>query len=62
MIVRRYHAGIRNMRDLYRPAMDSASIYDNSDGESELIADACRDGHFVVYDVVRWALIDSEGR
>lgn len=61
VVTRRYHAGIRNMRDLYLPLADVASIYDNSDGAGgTLIAQRTAEGHFVVRDPTRWALIACE--
>jgi predicted ABC-type ATPase len=62
VIVRRYHAGIRNMRELHLPAVDEAFVYDNSDGAGDLIAERPLDGHFVVHDPTRWSLIEAEGR
>jgi predicted ABC-type ATPase len=60
VIVRRYHAGIRNMRELYLPAVDTAFIFDNSDGAGDLIAERTLAGHFVVHDALRWAMIGDE--
>lgn len=62
VVRRRYHAGIRNMRDLYLPAVDRAFVYDNSDRTGEVIAERTPEGHFLIYDAVRWALIEAEGR
>ena len=42
VITRRYFAGLRNLRQIYLPAVDIASIFDNSDGAGHLIADLSR--------------------
>jgi len=36
VVIRRYSAGIRNMRDIYVPLSDAAFVHDNSDGEGAL--------------------------
>jgi len=38
VIERRYLAGIRNLFDIYMPIIENVLIYDNSEGEHELIA------------------------
>src|SRR5207248_1727603 len=59
VIVRRYHAGLRNMRYQYLPAVDTASIYDNSGASPVLIAEQKPDSHFIVHDPARWAMIEQ---
>ncbi len=44
VIARRYIKGIKNLYDIYLPVVDSAYIFDNSEGEHELIADKQADG------------------
>jgi len=39
VIERRYFSGIRNLFDIYLPIIDTALIYDNSEGKHELIAE-----------------------
>jgi predicted ABC-type ATPase len=61
VIVRRYHAGLRNMRHLYLPAMDAASIYDNSGGSPVLIAGYEAKSHFIIHERL-WAAIEQVTR
>jgi predicted ABC-type ATPase len=49
VIVRRYHAGLRNMRPFYLAAVNAASIYDNSGSVPALIAERRPDGHFILH-------------
>jgi predicted ABC-type ATPase len=58
-VIRRWKAGIANMRDFYLPLADSAAIYDNSDVGRILIAERTPDAPLVVYDQVRWAMIEK---
>lgn len=39
VIERRYYKGIRNLFDIYLPIVDETIIFDNSDGNHELIAE-----------------------
>lgn len=57
VVVRRYWAGLSNMRRLYLPLADVAVIYDNSDGRRILIAEQLR-GTFILRDAERWAAIE----
>jgi predicted ABC-type ATPase len=59
VIVRRYWAGLSNMRLLYLPLADVAAIHDNADGQGILIAERPAHGPFVVYDADRWAKIEK---
>lgn len=38
VIVRRYERGLKNLFDIYLPIVDGALIFDNSDGEHQLLA------------------------
>jgi predicted ABC-type ATPase len=58
VVVRRYWAGLANMRQLYLPLADAASIFDNSDGALTLIAERTPEGSFVIHDASRWAAIE----
>jgi predicted ABC-type ATPase len=58
VVIRRYWAGVSNMRDLYLPLADAASIYDNSDAALTLIAERIPEGSFVIHDALRWAAIE----
>jgi len=62
VVVRRYAAGLRNMRRLYLPLVDAALIYDNSGAGRVLIAERGLGASFVVHDPVRWALIEEATR
>jgi predicted ABC-type ATPase len=58
VVIRRYQAGLANMRRLYMPLADVAAIYDNSDEGRTLIAERTPDAPLIVYDSTRWALIE----
>jgi predicted ABC-type ATPase len=58
VVVRRYWAGLANMRHLYLPLADTASIYDNSDRTLMLIAERTPESSFVIHDASRWAAIE----
>jgi predicted ABC-type ATPase len=62
VVVRRYAAGLRNMRRLYLPLVDAALIYDNSGAGRVPIAERGLDASLVVHDAVRWALIEEATR
>ncbi len=49
VIERLYNAGISNLFNLYVSKVDSLLIYDNSNIESELIAEKELNGEFVIY-------------
>jgi predicted ABC-type ATPase len=59
VVRRRYAAGVRNMRTLYFPAVDTALIYDNSDAGGILIAERRPDAPLVIHDRKRWRLIEE---
>jgi predicted ABC-type ATPase len=59
VIVRRYWAGLRNMRAFYLPLADVAAIYDNAGEEPVLIAERVPKSDLVVYDGVRWHQIEK---
>jgi predicted ABC-type ATPase len=58
VVVRRYWAGLANMRHLYLPLADVAAIYDNSDEGRVLIAERTPGAPLVVHDATRWATIE----
>ena len=62
VVVRRYTAGLRNMRRLYLPLVDAALIYDNSGAGRVLIAERGLNASFMVHDSTRWALIEEATR
>jgi predicted ABC-type ATPase len=62
VVIRRYSAGLRNMRDLYLKLVDSVLIYDNSDAGSGLIASRDVDEPLVIHDEARWRMIEEATR
>jgi predicted ABC-type ATPase len=58
VVVRRYKAGLLNLRRLYLPLADVAAIYDNSDETLLLIAERIPGVPFVVHDTTRWTMIE----
>jgi predicted ABC-type ATPase len=63
VVIRRYAAGLRNMRHLYLPLVDVGVIYDNSDGAGMvLVAERTLERPLVVRDPRRWALIEEATR
>ena len=62
VITRRYNAGLRNMRHLYLPAVDTCSIYDNSGAAPVLIAEQKPGGHLTVHYPSHWAMIEQATR
>jgi predicted ABC-type ATPase len=62
MIIRRYAAGIYNMRHVFLPLADVVSIYDNSGAYPLLIAEKRSSIPFVVRDAGRWKLIEDATR
>lgn len=62
VVVRRYWAGLRNMRHFYLPLADTTIIFDNSDGSGALIAESRFGEPVIVRDKPRWALIEEVTR
>jgi predicted ABC-type ATPase len=62
VIVRRHAAGMYNMRHIFLPLADVASIYDNSGAYPLLIAEKRSGVPFVVRDATRWKLIEDATR
>jgi predicted ABC-type ATPase len=61
-VIRRWKTGAGNMRDIYLPLSDIAMIYDNSDAGRVLIAERALDVPLVVYDTVRWQMIEKASK
>jgi len=61
VIVRRYWAGLSNMRRMYLPLADAAAIYDNADGKGMLIAERSKNSSLIIHDADRWAKIEGAG-
>jgi len=62
VVVRRYAAGLRNMRNVYLPLVDTALVVDNSDAGRVLIAERRPDAPLIVHDKVRWNHIEEATR
>lgn len=62
VVLRRYYAGVWNMRNLYLPLADEAEIYDNTDRQRVLIAEKREDLALFVHDPERWARIEEVAR
>jgi predicted ABC-type ATPase len=62
VVIRRWRAGLVNMRNLYLPLSDGAQIHDNSDGTRILIAERNPDAALVVHDAARWAMIERSSQ
>jgi predicted ABC-type ATPase len=61
-IIRRFHAGLSNMRQRYLPVADEAEIYDNLEVPRILIAGK-REGHpLFIHDPVRWSRILEDAK
>ena len=62
VVIRRYSAGLKNMRHHYLPLADAAVISDNSDGKNILIAERRPGTSLVIHDAIRWQLIEDATR
>jgi predicted ABC-type ATPase len=62
VVVRRYSAGLRMMRQLFLPLADFAFIYDNSDHGGTLIAERRGAAPLTVHDSDRWKRIEEATR
>jgi predicted ABC-type ATPase len=58
VVVRRYWAGLRNLRHLYLPLSDFGYIYDNSDDSPVLVAESAGQA-FVIRESARWQMIEE---
>ncbi|MBP6506022.1 MAG: hypothetical protein KA257_00525 [Opitutaceae bacterium] len=56
--LRRFHLGIRNLVELYRPLLDEWRLYDNTGSQPHLVAQE-KDGVFEVVDASRLAFIEK---
>jgi predicted ABC-type ATPase len=62
VVVRRYSAGLRNMRHIYLPLADLILIHDNSDASGVLIAERRGGAPLVIHDSGRWKQIEEATR
>ena len=60
VIRRRYQTGLRNMRNLYLPLADDATIYDNRDRALRVIARRASGSPLSVVDEEIWAKIEED--
>jgi predicted ABC-type ATPase len=59
--LRRFHLGIRNLAELYRPLLDHWRLYDNTGRYPHLVAEE-KDGVLAVNDAVRLATIETSAK
>jgi predicted ABC-type ATPase len=59
VIERRYIKGIKNLFDIYLPIIDGALIFDNSQGQHELLADKQIDGVLNIINKEKFNLLKS---
>jgi predicted ABC-type ATPase len=59
VIERRYIKGIKNLFDIYLPIIDGALIFDNSQGQHELLADKQIDGVLNIINQEKFNLLKS---
>lgn len=62
VVVRRYAAGLSNMRTLYMPLSDAGLIYDNSDGGVGKIAEWSEGTELIVHHRALWQRIEEATR
>ena len=60
-IRRRYHAGVRNLFNLYQPVVTSWAVYNCSGPQSQLVAEALDSAPLRVYDKDVWATVQRQG-
>ena len=59
VIERRYTTGIKNLFELYLPIVDGALIFDNSEGNHELLADKQIDGLLNIVNQMKFNLLKN---
>lgn len=59
VIERRYIRGIKNLFDIYFPIMDGTLIFDNSEGQHELLADRNIDGLLNIVNQEKYNLLKT---
>lgn len=59
VIERRYTKGIKNLFDIYLPIVNGALIFDNSEGEHQLLADKQIDGKLNIVNQEKFNLIKN---
>jgi predicted ABC-type ATPase len=59
VIERRYYLGIKNLKKLYIPAVDSWMVFDNSSDVSKIIAEGIKGEVDEIYDKEIWNIINK---
>ena len=59
VIERRYERGIINLFELFLPIVDAVMIFDNSEGQSILIAEKLKEQNITVLDKLRFAQLNE---
>lgn len=59
VIERRYYKGIKNLFNIYLPLVDSALVFDNSEGKHKLVAEKTTKGLFNIIDSIKFNEIKS---
>ena len=61
IVIRRYHAGLRNLFQLYMPIVDAWMMFDNSPRDGyELIASRLDDAKIAVANETIWKLVQEK--
>ncbi|MGP2571505.1 zeta toxin family protein [Ornithobacterium rhinotracheale] len=59
VIRRRYYRGVKNLFDIYLPIVDLAFIFDNSEGEYDLIAEKNKTNQLVIINHKKFNLLNK---
>ena len=59
IIIRRYHAGLKNFINLYKEKVDYWMVVDNSKTEPELIAEGIAGVPFQVQNLEKWTIMNK---
>jgi len=57
VIERRYFSGIRNLFDIYLPIADEVLIFDNSEGDHELIAKVINQPNMIIFNNIKFNIL-----
>ncbi len=61
VVERRYYLGIKNLFNLYAEIVDSLYIFDNSNLESELIAEKSSNSDFIIHESDKFEFLKNRG-
>ena len=59
VVLRRYYLGIQNLFNLYADIVDALYIYDNSNLESELIAEKTLNSDYTIYENDKFEILKN---